>query len=113
MTGNFDYHTDTDEVSFDFTGAAIPLEAIGKIQMRAPACGRPPQFAGARAGSLAAPELHATLRLIDLKLGNDVVGSFDGKVDSDGRHLTATLDSAMASGRLAGKMDIGLEAIIR
>ena len=46
--------------------------------------------------------------MIDLKLGNDVVGSFDGKVDSDGHHLTATIDSAMASGRLAGKMDIGL-----
>jgi len=37
------------------------------------------------------------------------VGSFDGKVDSDGRHLTATVDSAMAAGRLDGKMDIGLE----
>ena len=59
-------------------------------------------------GPLRAPELHATLRLIDLKLGSDVVGSFDGKVDSDGRHLTATIDSAMASGRLAGKMDVGL-----
>ena len=51
-------------------------------------------------GPLRAPELHATLRLIDLKLGNDVVGSFDGKVDSDGHHLAATIDSAMASGRL-------------
>jgi translocation and assembly module TamB len=57
---------------------------------------------------LRAPELHATLRLVDLKLGDDVVGSFDGKVDSDGRHLTATIDSAMTSGRLTGKMDVGL-----
>src|SRR6202035_1562772 len=56
-----------------------------------------------------APELHATLRLVDLKFGEEVVGSFDGKVDSDGRHLSATLDSAMTSGRLAGQLDIGLE----
>ncbi len=29
-------------------------------------------------------------------------------MDSDGQHLSATIDSAMASGRLSGKMDIGL-----
>src|SRR4029077_17864364 len=28
---------------------------------------------------------------------------------SDGSHLSATIDSAMTSGRLAGKMDLGLE----
>jgi translocation and assembly module TamB len=59
-------------------------------------------------GPLRFPELHATLRVIDLKLGSDIVGSFDGKVDSDGRQLSATIDSAMTSGRLAGKLDVGL-----
>ena len=59
-------------------------------------------------GPLRAPELHATLRLIDLKLGGDVVGSFDGKVDSDGHHLAATIDSAMAAGQLSGKLDVTL-----
>ncbi len=58
-------------------------------------------------GPLTSPELHATIRLIDLKLGDDVVGSFDG-ADSDGHHLTTTLDSAMAAGRLSGKMDVTL-----
>ena len=108
VTGNLDYHTATGEVTFDFTGAAIPLEAIDKIQMaRLPVAGRLNLQAHGQ-GPLRAPELHATLRLVDLKLGSDVVGSFDGKVDSDGRHLTATIDSAMTSGRLAGKMDVGL-----
>ncbi len=108
VTGNLDYHTNTGEVSFDFTGAAIPLEVIDKIQMaRLPVGGRLNLQAHGQ-GPLRAPELHATLRLVDLKLGDDVVGSFDGKVDSDGRQLSATLDSAMTSGRLAGKLDIGL-----
>ncbi len=109
VTGNLDYRTGTGDVSFDFTGAAIPLEAIDKIQMaRLPVAGRLNVQAHGQ-GPLRAPELHASLRLIDLKLGNDVVGSFDGKVDSDGRHLNTTIESAMASGRLAGKMDIGLQ----
>ncbi len=109
VTGNFDYHTGTGDVAFDFTGAAIPLESIENIQMaRLPVAGRLNLQARGQ-GPLRAPELHATLRLIDLKLGNDVVGSFDGKVDSDGHHLSATIDSAMTSGRLAGKLDVGLE----
>jgi translocation and assembly module TamB len=108
LTGNLDYHTNTGEVSFDFTGAAIPLEAVDAVQMaRLPVGGRLNLQAHGQ-GPLRAPELHATLRLVDLKLGNDVVGSFDGKVDSDGKHLSATINSAMASGRLEGKLDLGL-----
>ena len=109
VTGNLDYHTSTREVAFDFTGAAIPLEAIEKIQSaRLPVGGRLNLQARGQ-GPIRAPELHATLRLIDLKLGGDVVGSFDGAVDSDGHHLSATINSAMATGRLSGKMDMGLE----
>ncbi|MBZ5662813.1 MAG: translocation/assembly module TamB [Acidobacteriia bacterium] len=106
LTGNFDYHTDTKDVSFDVTGASLPLEAIQRIQTeRLPVGGRLNLQARGQ-GPLKSPEIHATLRLIDLKLGNDVVGSFDAKADSDGRHLTATIDSAMATGRLSGKMDV-------
>jgi len=109
LTGNFGYHTDTHEIAFDLTGAGIPLEAIGKIQSeRLPVDGRLNLQARGQ-GPLSAPEVHATLRLIDLKLGNDVVGSFDGKVDSDGHHMAAAIDSAMTTGRLSGKMDVALE----
>lgn len=108
LTGNLLYHTDSREVSFDLTGAGIPLEAIERIQSaRFPLGGRlNMQLRGQ--GPMLAPELHATLRLVDLKLGNDVVGSFDGKVDSDGHRLTATIASAMPAGRLSGKLDMTL-----
>lgn len=106
VTGNIDYHTDTKDITFDLAGAALPLEAIPQIQTaRLPVGGRLNLQARGQ-GPLKSPEVHATLRLIDLKLGNDVVGSFDAKADSDGRHLTATIDSAMATGRLSGKMDV-------
>jgi translocation and assembly module TamB len=109
VTGNLDYRTATGEATFDFTGAAIPLEAIDQIQMaRLPVGGRL-NFQAHGQGPLRAPQLQVTLRLVDLKLGNDVVGSFDGKVDSDGHHLNATIDSAMASGKLTGTLGLGLE----
>ncbi len=108
LTGNFLYHTDTNQVAFDLTGAGIPLEAIERIQTaRLPIGGRLNlQLRGQ--GLLLAPELHATLRLVDLKLGNDVVGSFEGTADSDGHRLSAKIESAMAAGRLSGKMDVTL-----
>jgi len=107
-TGNFLYHLDTKQMSFDLTGAAIPLEAIERIQtQQLPIGGRlNVQLRGQ--GSLQAPELHASLRLVDLKLGNDVVGSFDGTVDSDGHVLSTKIESAMASGKLSGKLDMTL-----
>lgn len=109
VTGNLDYHTDSGQASFDFTGAAIPLESIEKIQMaRLPVGGRLNLQVHGQ-GPLRSPELHATLRLIDLKLGDDMVGSFEGNADSDGRHLSGTIASAMTSGQLSGKIDIGLE----
>ena len=108
VTGNLDYRTDTDEATFDFTGAGIPLEAVDKVQMsRLPVGGRL-NFQAHGQGPLRSPELQATLRLVDLKLGDDVVGSFDGKVDSDGRHLNATIDSFMPSGKLTAKLGLGL-----
>jgi translocation and assembly module TamB len=108
VTGNFLYHLDTKQTSFDLTGAAIPLEAIGRIQTeRLPIGGRlNVQLRGQ--GSLESPELHATLRLVDLKLGNDVVGSFEGTVNSDGHLLSTKIESAMAEGKLTGKLDLTL-----
>jgi len=108
VTGNFLYHTDTKQVSLELTGAGIPLEAIERIQTaRLPIGGRlNVQLRGQ--GSLLAPELHATLRLVDLKLGNDVVGSFEGTADSDGHRLSAKIESAMAEGRLSAKLDVTL-----
>jgi translocation and assembly module TamB len=108
LTGNFLYHTDTKQTSFDLTGASIPLEAIERIQTeRLPIGGRlNMQLRGQ--GSLLAPELHATLRLVDLKLGNDVVGSFEGTVDSDGHQLSTKIESAMTEGQLSGKLDVTL-----
>ena len=108
LTGNFVYHTDTRQVGFDLAGAGIPLEAIDRIQMaRVPVGGRLNlQLRGQ--GDLRSPELHATLRVVDLKFGNDVVGSFEGTADSDGHHLSVKIESAMEAGRLSGKLDVTL-----
>src|SRR5260370_7195199 len=82
VTGNFLYHLDTRHTSFELTGAAIPLEAIERIQTeRLPIGGRlNVQLRGQ--GLLQSPEFHPTLRLVHLKLRNAVLGSFHGTIDS-------------------------------
>jgi translocation and assembly module TamB len=108
LTGNFLYRLNTHDITFDLTGAAIPLESIARIQTAAlPVAGRLNlQIRGQ--GPLTAPELHGTLRAVDLKLGGEVLGSFEGSVDSDGHRLSATIESAMPAGHLAGKVDVTL-----
>jgi translocation and assembly module TamB len=108
LTGNFLYHTDTKQVAFDVAGAGIPLEAIERIQSAHFPIGGRLNLQLRGQGSLNAPELHAALRLVDLKLGGDVVGSFEGTADSDGQHLSAKIESAMEEGRLSGKLDVAL-----
>ncbi len=108
ITGNVDYHVDTGDIAFDIAGAGIPLEEIQQIQTTRLPMGGQLNLQVKGQGPIQSPEMHATLRLIDLKLGNDVVGSFDGKADSDGHHLAVTLGSAMAAGKLSGKMDVTL-----
>jgi translocation and assembly module TamB len=108
LTGNLLYHTDSHEVSFDLTGAGIPLEAIERIQTAPFPLGGRLNMQLRGQGSILAPELHATLRLVDLKVGTDVIGSFEGTADSDGHRFTAQLESAMAAGRLSGKLNMTL-----
>jgi translocation and assembly module TamB len=108
LTGNFLYRLNTHDMTFDLTGAAIPLESIARIQSVAlPVAGRLNlQLRGQ--GPLTAPALHGTLRVVDLKFGAEVLGSFDGSMDSDGHRLSATIESALPAGRVAGKLDVTL-----
>ena len=45
---------------------------------------------------------------MDLRVGKEVLGSFEGKISADGRRLHIEVDSAMAAGQLHGQLDLGL-----
>ena len=108
ITGNVLYHPGTTDVTFDITGAGIPLEDIERIQTDRFAVGGRVNLQVRGQGPLLAPEVHGTLRLVDFKVNSEVIGSFDGKLDSDGRRLSASIESALSAGRLAAKVDMNL-----
>lgn len=108
LTGNFTYHTTDGQAAFDLTGAGLPLEGVTRIQTAALPVGGNISFHLSGQGPLFAPKLDGSLRLVDLKLRNEVIGSFDAKVDSDGSKLALRVDSAIPAGELHGNVDMSL-----
>jgi translocation and assembly module TamB len=49
-----------------------------------------------------------TLRVVDLRVGQEVIGSFDGGLTSDGRIAKLELGSAMSTGVISGGYTLGL-----
>ncbi len=106
LTGNFTYRTTDGQAIFDLTGAGLPLESVARIQTpRLPIVGSI-SFHLSGQGPLLAPKLDGSLRLVDLRFGNEVVGSFDAKVDSDGSKLALRVDSAIPTGELHGNLNV-------
>ena len=108
VTGNFLYRTDEQSVAFDLTGAVLPLAGIEHIQTARLPVGGQLTFHLTGDGPVLAPKLQGSLRLVDLRLGSEVVGSFDGNVESDGSHLALQVDSAMSTGSLHGTLGVEL-----
>ncbi len=108
LTGNFLYRTTDRQVAFDLTGAVLPLAGIGRIQTPRLPVGGQLSFQLNGEGPLLAPQLHGSLRLVNLHMGSELVGSFNGNVESDGSQLTLQVDSAMSSGALHGTLGVKL-----
>jgi translocation and assembly module TamB len=108
LTGNFLYRMRDQEIAFDLTGAVIPLEGIERIQTARLPLGGQLSFQLRGQGSLFKPTAEGTLRLVDLRVGKEVLGSFEGKLNSDGDTVRVELDSAIIAGRLHGRLAVTL-----
>ena len=108
LTGNFLYRMSDREIAFDLTGAVIPLESIAAIQTPRLPLGGQLSFQLHGQGPLLAPLAQGTLRLVDLRVGKEVLGSFEGKLDSDGQKARLELNSAMSAGSVHGRIEMAL-----
>lgn len=108
ITGNFLYRLPGQEVAFDLTGAVIPLEGIERIQTPRLPLGGQLSFQLRGQGPILAPTSQGSLRLVDLRVGREVLGSFQGKLDSNGQRVHVELGSAISAGRVQGQLDLTL-----
>ncbi len=108
LTGNFLLRTGEREASFDLTGAALPMEGIQRIQSPSLPVGGRLSFQLRGEGPLAAPRVQGSLRLVDLRIADDVLGSFQGRLESDGRRMKLDVDSEISTGQLHGHAEAAL-----
>jgi translocation and assembly module TamB len=108
VTGTAEYRIKDRNIAVDLVGASIPLANFEKLQMaRFPVDGLA-SFRIKATGPVTAPEADGTFRVVDLRVGQEVIGSFEGTLASDGRTAKLTLGSSMSSGELSGSVELAL-----
>jgi translocation and assembly module TamB len=108
VTGTAEYRMADRNISVDLVGASIPLANFEKLQTsRFPVDGQV-SFRIKANGPVTSPEADGTFRVVDLRVGQEVIGSFDGELTSDGSVAKLKLGSSMSSGELSGNVTLGL-----
>jgi translocation and assembly module TamB len=108
ITGSAGYRYADQTISVDLVGAALPLENLEKLQSTRFPVGGQASFRLRANGPLRTPLGEGAFRVVDLRVGEVVVGSFDGKLTSDGRAAHLELSSAMTTGEVSGGYTLGL-----
>ena len=102
ITGSASYRFDAQTFSADLVGAGLPLENFETLQSRRLPVGGQLSFRMKAEGSALAPTGEGTFRVVDLRVGHSVIGSFEGNLKSDGATAHLELTSAMATGEISG-----------
>ncbi len=108
ITGSAGYRYGDQTISADLVGAALPLENFETLQSTRLPVGGQVSFRLKANGPLRTPLGEGAFRVVDLRIGQVIVGSFDGKLSSDGRAAHLELSSAMTTGEISGGYTLGL-----
>jgi translocation and assembly module TamB len=108
ITGSAGYRYGDQTISADLVGAALPLENFEKLQSTRLPVGGQVSFRLKANGPVRTPLGEGTFRVVDLRIGQVIVGSFDGKLASDGLTARLELGSAMTRGEVSGGYTLGL-----
>jgi translocation and assembly module TamB len=108
ITGSAGYRFADQTIIAELAGAALPLENFEKLQSARFPVGGQVSFRLKARGPLRAPIGDGTARLVDLRVGQVVIGSFDASLNSDGHTAHLELGSSMSTGEISGGYTLGL-----
>jgi translocation and assembly module TamB len=108
VTGTAGYRFNDRSISLDLVGASLPLENFEKLQTPRILVGGQVSFRLKANGPASAPTAEGTFRVVDLRVEQEVIGSFDGGLTSDGQVAKLELGSAMSTGAISGGYSLGL-----
>jgi translocation and assembly module TamB len=104
--GSLDYDRDTGWLSFDFRGGDIALEDFSVLSSGHIFSSGSVSFSAKGEGPLRAPRAQATIQLVGLHVGDEVLGDFDVRAQSDGQRLSLDASSVMTRAQLNGHAEI-------
>jgi translocation and assembly module TamB len=107
VTGNAAYRYADRSLVTELVGASLPLANIGKIQSATLPLNGQITFRLKSSGPVRQPVAEGSFRVVDLQIGKEVIGSFDGDLNSDGKQARLKLKSAMTEGAISGEISIG------
>jgi translocation and assembly module TamB len=108
VTGSAAYRISDGNVSLDLVGAGLPLQNFERLQNPRMPVGGQLTFRVKSSGPLRTPQGEGTIHIVDLRVGQETIGSFDGTLTSDGREAKLELSSAMTDGSISGGYTLGL-----
>ncbi|GAC1676262.1 MAG: hypothetical protein PVS2B2_11830 [Candidatus Acidiferrum sp.] len=108
VTGSAAYRFADHSLSADLVGASLPLENFDALKIKQLPLGGQISFRLKVSGPIAAPIAEGNYRVVDFRVGEEVIGSFDGDLTSDGKQARLKLGSAMSTGSISGELSLGL-----
>jgi translocation and assembly module TamB len=108
IAGNLSYAPESGAIDFQLSGTAVSLGEFPFLQSKAlPIAGRL-GFELKGSGPIMAPQARGNVQLDDLQFGAEVLDSFAGQIDSDGKTAKLVLQSTKTAGKLQGRAELGL-----
>lgn len=108
LTGNLLYRPSEHTVEFQTIGTGLSLSEFSFLQERSLPIGGDIDFDLRGSGPITSPQAHGTVQLVDLRFGSEVLDSFSGTLDSDGRNAQLDLESTRTRGKLLAHFQMGL-----
>lgn len=108
VTGTVAYRFADGSLTTDLVGAALPLANFRRIRATNLPLGGQISFRLKSSGPALRPQAEGSFRVVDLQMGNEVIGSFEGDLHSDGQTGQLKLSSAMSEGAIGGGLTLGL-----
>jgi translocation and assembly module TamB len=108
LTGNLLYRLAERTVDFQTIGTGLSLAQFDFLQTKSLPIAGDIDFDLRGSGPITSPQAHGTVQLVDLEFGSEVLDSFSGKLDSDGRTAQLDLESTRTVGKLLAHLQLGL-----
>lgn len=108
VTGTVAYRFNDGALSTDLVGASLPLANFRRVRdNKLPFSGQI-SFRMKTSGPPLRPQADGNFRVVDLQMGTEVIGSFEGDLHADGQTMQLKLTSAMSTGAIGGDITLGL-----